>query len=89
MPINMAVEEPRTGIVGGEAEGDVIAGRTDRNNISSNGIVIVVSRASSASYNGKGVLKIDLISMIDFRRIESKEKNLHREDGKDAKQSCG
>lgn len=53
MPVNVAVEEPRTGIVCSKAEGDIIANSTDRDNVSPDRIIIVVGGTTSASYNGK------------------------------------
>jgi hypothetical protein len=46
MPIDMAMEEPRTRVVGEEPYSDVIPSITDTYNISNDGIVEVVGRAT-------------------------------------------
>ena len=55
MPIDVAVEEPWTRIVGEEAECDVVACEADTHNIPAHGVIVVVGRISSATDHGEGV----------------------------------
>ena len=47
----MAMEEPRTRVVGLEPDGDVIPSQTNAHNISNDGVVEVVGRATGAPYH--------------------------------------
>ena len=50
MPVNVAVEEPRAGIVGEETNRDVIPSTvTNTHDIPNNGVVKVVGRVTSAA----------------------------------------
>ena len=55
MPIDVAVEEPWTGIVCAEADRDVVASFAHTHNIANHGIIEVVGRTPSATDHGKGV----------------------------------
>ena len=49
MPVNVAVEEPRAGIVGEETNGDIIPSATNTHDIPNNRVVIVIGRVTSAA----------------------------------------
>jgi hypothetical protein len=49
VPVNVAVEEPRAGIVGEEANRDVITSGTNTHDIPNNRVVKVVGRVTSAA----------------------------------------
>ena len=49
MPVNVAVEEPRAGIVGDETNCDIIPSETDTHDIPNNGVVKVVGCVTSAA----------------------------------------
>lgn len=51
MPINVTVHEPRSRVVCREAEGNVVSWTTNAHDITSNGVCIVVSRATSDPNN--------------------------------------
>ena len=53
MPIDVAVEEPRSGVIGKEANGDNIPSLTHIHNIPDNGVVEIVRRVTSATYDVK------------------------------------
>ena len=55
VPIDVAVEEPWTRIVGEEAERDVVASEADTHNIPTHGVLVVVGRIPSATNHGEGV----------------------------------
>ena len=55
MPINVAVEEPRTRIVGEEPDRDVVASDADTDNITTYGVIEVVGRIPSTTDHGEGV----------------------------------
>lgn len=55
MPIDVAVEEPWTRIVGEEADRGVVASVADTHNIANHGINEVVGRIPSATDHGEGV----------------------------------
>ncbi len=55
MPINVAVEEPRTRVVGEEADRDVVTGITDTHDVADYGIFIVVGGVTSAADNPEGM----------------------------------
>ena len=42
MPVNVAVEEPRAGVIGEEADGDIVAGIANAHDIADYGIDEVV-----------------------------------------------
>ena len=49
MPVNVAVEEPRAGIVGDESNSDIIPSATNTHDIPNNRVVKVVGRVTSAA----------------------------------------
>jgi hypothetical protein len=49
VPVNVAVEEPRAGIVGEETNRDVITSGTNTHDIPNNRVVKVVGRVTSAA----------------------------------------
>ena len=49
MPVNVAVEEPRAGIVGKETNRDIIPSVTNTHDITKNRVVKVVRRVTSAA----------------------------------------
>ena len=49
MPVNVAVEEPRAGIVGEETNRDIIPSLTNTHDIPNNRVVKVVGRVTSAA----------------------------------------
>jgi hypothetical protein len=49
MPVNVAVEEPRAGIVGEETNRDIIPSVTNTHDIPNNRVVKVVGRATGAA----------------------------------------
>ena len=51
MPVNVAVEEPRSGIVGDETNRDVIPSSTNTHDITKNGVVKVVGRVTGAAHH--------------------------------------
>ena len=50
------MENPRSWVVGGEPNGHVVTGDTSRDDITADGVVVVVDRAASAANNGEFVL---------------------------------
>ena len=55
VPINVAVEEPWAGIVGKEADRDVVASVADTHNIANHGVNEIVGRIPGATDHGEGV----------------------------------
>ena len=55
VPIDVAVEEPRTRVVGEETDGDIVARVADAHDVTDYGIHEVVRRIPSATYNPEGV----------------------------------
>ena len=55
MPIDVAVEEPRAGIISEESDRDVIARVPDAHDIAFDGIVEVISAAAGAPDDVEGV----------------------------------
>ena len=53
----MTVEEPRTGVVGAETDGDVVAGGANADDVTLNGVHIVVGVTSSGANDIERVLK--------------------------------
>jgi len=49
VPVDVAVEEPRAGVIGKEADCDNIPGVTHTHNIPDNGVVEIVRRVTSAT----------------------------------------
>ena len=49
MPVNVAVEEPRAGIVSDETNRDIIPSVTNAHDIPNNGVVKIVGRVASAA----------------------------------------
>ena len=56
MVVDVAVEEPRARVVGGEADGDVVAVITDAHGVALGRVVVVVGRLASRADNIEGVL---------------------------------
>ena len=54
--VDVAVEEPRARVVGGEADGDVVAVITDAHGVALGRVVVVVGRLASRADNIEGVL---------------------------------
>ena len=52
----MAVEEPRAGVVGGEADGDVVASRAGGDDVTLGRVDVVVGVAASAAHDPELVL---------------------------------
>ena len=51
MPVDVAVEEPRAGVIGKETNCDDIPSVTHIHNIPNNGVVEIVRRATSATHD--------------------------------------
>ena len=66
MPVNVAVEEPRASIVGGETNRDIIPNSTNAHDITNNRVVKVVGRVTSAAHH------MEVISM-QMNRMLSKD----------------
>jgi hypothetical protein len=49
VPVNVAVEEPRAGIVGDKTNCDIIPSEANTHDIPNNGVVEVVGRVTSAA----------------------------------------
>ena len=73
------MENPGPWVVGGESNGHVVTGDTSRDDITADGVVVVVDRATSAANDGKFVLSKTLgVSSDTIVKVD-----LHRGDGKD------
>ncbi len=55
MPIDVAVEEPRAGVISHESDRDIIARVPVAHDIANHGIVIVISRVPGAADDVEGV----------------------------------
>lgn len=55
MPVNVAMQEPWSGVVSGESERDIVSGASDAHDITAHGIDVVVRRASSNAHDVKRV----------------------------------
>lgn len=55
MPVNMTMQEPRARVVSNEAERNVVVGTSDVHHITTDGVGVIVRRASSNAYDVKGV----------------------------------
>ena len=75
----MAMEEPRTRVVGLEPDGDVIPSQTNAHNISNDGVVEVVGRATGAPYNMEVVSMQMNGVLFSSNRQESKILTIIRE----------
>lgn len=53
MPVDVAVEEPRTGVVGEEPDRDIVALVADADNVADDGIYKVVRRIAGAADDGE------------------------------------
>ena len=58
MPVNMAVQEPGARIVGGEPNGDVVSVGSNVDNVTTDGVVIVVGVRTRAPHNSERVTYI-------------------------------
>lgn len=57
MPVDVAMDEPRTGVIGLEANDRDVGGfLPDVHNVTSNRIIVVICRTSSTLDDGEGVL---------------------------------
>ena len=56
MEVDVAVEEPRAGVVGREADGDVVARRAGGDNIALGRVDVVVGVAARAAHDPELVL---------------------------------
>ena len=59
MPVDVAVEEPRARVIGGEAEGNLVTSDTSGNHVAEDGVVPVVIGAPCAANDPEVVLKIE------------------------------
>ena len=57
MPVDVAVEEPGSGVVGGETDGNIVASTTSVDNITNDGIDVVGSSLTSTANNVEVVLE--------------------------------
>jgi len=55
VPVDVAVEEPGTGVVGEEPDRDIVAHVTDAHDVTDDGVYKVVRRISSAADDGEGM----------------------------------
>ena len=58
------MENPRSWVVSGETNGHVVTGDTSRDDITADGVVVVVDRATSAANDGEFVLSKALGTVI-------------------------
>ena len=58
MEVDVAVEEPRAGVVGGEADGDVVIRlrRARRDDVAPDGVVVVVLARAGTADDSEGML---------------------------------
>ena len=56
MPVNVAMKEPRSGVVRVETECNIVACSTDIDSVATDGICVVVCRTASDSYDIKRML---------------------------------
>lgn len=68
MPVNMAVKEPRAGVIRNEAEGDVVATTPNTEDVAARRVHIVVGGTASGADNVESVLKDDCISSGSYLR---------------------
>ena len=59
MPVDVAVEEPRARVIGGETEGNLVTSDTSGNDVAENGVVPVVIGAPCTTNDPEVVLKIE------------------------------
>lgn len=65
MPINMAVQEPRTRVVRSEPEGYIVRTSAHTDDIPTNRICVVVCRAPGDAHNIKGMaVKMDRVLWV-------------------------
>ena len=64
MPVNVAVEEPRAGVISEEADGDIVARIADAHDIADYGIYEVVGRVAGATDHGEG-MSVQVNGMLD------------------------
>ena len=57
MPVDVAVEEPGSGVVSGETDGNIVASATSVDNITNDGIDVVGSSLTSTANNVEVVLE--------------------------------
>ena len=55
MPINVAVEEPRAGVVGEEPDCDIVARVADAHDVADDGVYKVVRRIAGAANDREGM----------------------------------
>lgn len=55
VPVDVAVEEPGTGVVGEEPDRDIVARVTDAHDVTDDGVYKVVRRIASAADDGEGM----------------------------------
>ena len=55
VPIDVAVEEPGTGVVGEEPDRDIVARVADAHDVADDGVYKVVRRIASATDDGEGM----------------------------------
>jgi hypothetical protein len=68
VPVDVAVEEPRAGVVREEPDCNVITGVADAHDIAEDRIIKVVCRVTSAAYNSKG-MSMQVNGMLFGERI--------------------
>ena len=56
MPVDVAMQEPRAGVVGDETDGDVICSVTRAHNVAHRRVSEVVAGLAGAADDGEGVL---------------------------------
>ena len=83
VPVDVAMEEPRSGVVRLEADGDVVTidGRARAHDVAENRVVVVVGRTPCAADDGEDVLQIETSSDQLRNGLGGDSKDIRRADG--------
>ena len=76
VPVNVAVEEPRAGVVREEADRDIVTGVADAHDVPNHGIVEVVRGIASATEHVEGV-SVQVNGML-YKRYSSSGDTIRR-----------
>jgi hypothetical protein len=68
VPVDVAVEEPRAGVVREEPDRDIITGVADAHDVAEDRIIVVVRSVTSAAYNSKG-MSMQMNGMLFGERV--------------------
>jgi hypothetical protein len=76
MPVDVAMHEPRSGVVSLETDGNVVAGSTQADNVTTRRVVVVVIGLTSRANNVKGVT----VKMEGVRSTSNTSRHGHFDD---------